>query len=440
MTSVDLLLHDIEVLCVVDDDMGIERRAAVAITDGRITHVGPTAVIQAQVEPKVRRDMSGHLVMPGLINLHTHIPMTLLRGIAEGVDLRGFLDRVWAEEVRVMDPAGTEIGARLGALEALLGGTTTALDMYFHPESAHRGAVDVGLRHVIGPVFFSFPGPDGLSWDERMTVLKEWPGIVEKIGGPHIPLALMPHCPVTVGPEYLRQLAHHAQEYGYLITTHASENTGENEDTVAAFDQRPIEMLHTTGILDTAPVIAHAVRIDDRERELMASAGASVAHCPGSNLKLASGAMDWVANQQARITMGLGTDGCSSSNDLDMFAVMRLASNLAKLTTHDPQAAPSVEIVHAATLGGAAALGMSDRIGSVAVGKEADLIAIDLDAPHFVPLHDPYVALVYAAGRGDVSDVWVAGSHVIAGRAPTNVDIDEVMNQARQHVGEWYGV
>lgn len=440
MTPVDLLLHDIEILCVVDDGMGVERRAAVAITDGRITHVGPTAVIQAQVEPKVRRDMSGHLVMPGLINLHTHLPMTLLRGIAEGVDLRGFLERVWAEEARVMDPNGTHIGARLGALEALLAGTTTALDMYFHPEAAHRGAVDVGLRHVIGPVFFSFAGPDGLTWDERMSLLHEWPGIVADIGGPHIPLALMPHCPVTVGPEYLRQLADYAKEHGYVVTTHASENTGENEDTVAAFGQRPIEMLETAGMLQTGPVIAHAVRIDDRERELLAATGTSVAHCPGSNLKLASGALDWVAKQQAGITMGLGTDGCSSSNDLDMFAVMRLASNLARLTTHDPQAAPSVEIVRAATLGGAAALGMADRIGSVAVGKEADLIAIDLDAPHFVPLHDPYVALVYATGRGDVSDVWVAGSHVIAGREPTTVDIDEVMNQARQHVGEWYGV
>jgi 5-methylthioadenosine/S-adenosylhomocysteine deaminase len=189
-------------------------------------------------------------------------------------------------------------------------------------------------------------------------------------------------------------------------------------------------------MLQTGPVLAHAVRIDDRERALIAAAGASVAHCPGSNLKLASGALDWVAKQRAGITTGLGTDGCSSSNDLDMFAVMRLASNLARLTTHDPQAAPSEEVVRAATLGGATALGLADRIGSVAVGKEADLIAIDLDAPHFVPLHDPYVALVYAAGRGDVSDVWVAGSHVVADRTPTKVDIAQVMSRARQHVSQ----
>lgn len=434
MTPVDLLLHDIDIVCVVDDDMGIERRAAVAITDGRITHVGPSAVVEAQVQPDVRRNLSGHLLMPGLVNAHTHLPMTLLRGIAEGVDLRGFLDRVWAEEARVMDPVGTQIGARLGAVEALLSGTTTALDMYFHPEAAHRGAVEVGLRHVNGPVFFSFAGPDGLDWDQRMILVNEWPSIITDIGGPFVPLALMPHAPLTVGPEYLGQLAHHAHEYGYLVTTHASENTGENDDTVATFGQRPIDMLHTSGILDTGPVIAHAVRIDDGERELIVAAGASVAHCPGSNLKLASGALDWVAKQRAGITLGLGTDGCSSSNDLDMFSVMRLASNVARLTTHDPEAAPSEEIVRAATLGGAAALGLADRIGSVAVGKEADLIAIDLDAPHFVPLHDPYVALVYAAGRGDVSDVWVAGRQVVADRTPTKVDIGEVMRQARHYV------
>lgn len=434
MTPVDLLLHDIDLLCVVDDDMGVERHAAVAITDGVMTHVGPSAVIAAQVQPAVRRDLSGHLVMPGLVNAHTHIPMTLLRGVAEGVALRGFLDRVWAEEARVMDPVGTEIGARLGAVEALLAGTTTALDMYFHPGAAHRGAAEVGLRHVIGPVFFSFPGPDGLNWEQRMAVLREWPAMVADIGGPFIPHALMPHAPVTVGPEYLRQLADYAETHGYLVTTHASENTGENDDTVAAFGQRPIDMLHTTGILDSGPVIAHAVRIDDRERELIVAAGASVAHCPGSNLKLASGALDWVAKQRAGITLGLGTDGCSSSNDLDMFSVMRLASNLARLTTHDPTAAPSEEIVRAATLGGATALGLADRIGSVEVGKEADLIAIDLDAPHFVPLHDPYVALVYAAGRADVSDVWVAGTQVVADRTPTKVDIGDVMARAREHL------
>jgi len=439
LTSVDLLIHDAEMLVGVGDDMQVVRQGALAVTDGVITHLGSSTDVSSQVEPAQRVDMSGHLLMPGLVNLHTHLPMTLLRGIAEGVDLQGFLEQVWAEEARVMNPSGTQIGARLGALESLLAGTTTALDMYFHPAAAHQGAVEVGLRHVIGPVFFSFPGPDGLEWYERMALLEEWPATLAAIGGPWVPLALMPHCPLTVGPEYLTQLADHARTYGYLIHTHASENTAENDDTVAAFGERPIGMLQESGMLSLRPVLAHGVRIDEDERRLIAEAGASVAHCPGSNLKLASGALDWVAKQEAGITLGLGTDGCSSSNDLDMFAVMRLASNLARLTTHDPKAAPSVDIVHAATLGGARALGMADRIGSLQVGKEADIVAIDLDAPHFVPLHDPYVALVYSAGRADVSDVWVAGEQVVANRKSTRVDHGAVMDQARAQVGEWYG-
>jgi 5-methylthioadenosine/S-adenosylhomocysteine deaminase len=436
VTPVDLLIHNIDVLCVVGDDMTVTRNAAIAVADGIITHVGPSADIENTVDAKTRRDLSGHLVMPGLINLHTHLPMTLLRGVAEGLDLRGFLECVWAEESRIMGPLGTEIGARLGAMEALLAGTTTALDMYFHPAAAHRGAVDTGIRHIIGPVFFSFPGPDGLSWSQRIAVLRDWPEQVAAIGGPDVPLALMPHAPVTVGPEYLRELAEYAAAHGFLVSTHASENTGENDETVDAYGQRPVALLRESGILDLKPVIAHAVRIDDEERRWIAEAGASVAHCPGSNLKLASGALDWPAKQAAGITVGLGTDGCASSNDLDMFSVMRLASNLARLSTHDPTVAPAAEVVRAATLGGAEALGMADRIGSIAVGKEADLIALSLDVPHLVPLRDPYVALVYSAGRSDVKHVWVAGVEVVRHGVPTTVDAGAVMSAARQHVSQ----
>jgi 5-methylthioadenosine/S-adenosylhomocysteine deaminase len=435
VTSVDLLLHHIDVLCVIDDDMGVIHDAAIAVADGVITHVGPSADIEGTVHARTRRDMSGHLVMPGLINLHTHLPMTLLRGVAEGVDLRGFLECVWAEEARIMNPRGTEIGARLGAMEAVLSGTTTTLDMYFHPDAAHRGAVEVGLRHIIGPVFFNFPGPDGLDWPQRMAVLRDWPAQLRSMGGPDVPLALMPHAPLTVGPEYLRELAEFASAHGYLISTHASENTDENEQTVAAYGRRPIELLRDAGMIDLQPVIAHGVRINDAERAWVAAAGASIAHCPASNLKLASGVLDWPANRVAGITVGLGTDGCASSNDLDMFPVMRLAANLARLSTHDPAAVPARDVVRAATLAGAEALGMADRIGSIAVGKEADLIAITLDVPHLVPLRDPYVALVHAAGRADVTDVWVAGQQVVAARKPTKVDVPTVLRAATEHVG-----
>jgi 5-methylthioadenosine/S-adenosylhomocysteine deaminase len=200
-----------------------------------------------------------------------------------------------------------------------------------------------------------------------------------------------------------------------------------------------VQILFETGMLELKPVLAHGVQVDRDERAIIAHHGASVAHCPGSNLKLASGALDWVGYRDAGVTIGLGTDGCSSSNDLDMFNVMRLASNLSRLVTHDPKASQAIEMVQAATVNGARALGMLDRIGTLEVGKEADIIAIDLDAPHFVPLHDPYTALVFAAGRSDVSDVFVAGEHVIAGRRSTKMDHRVIFDAARAHVGEYYG-
>ncbi|TEX49042.1 MAG: hypothetical protein B7C55_13285 [Actinomycetales bacterium mxb001] len=429
--SVDLVIRDARYVLMTDSAGGARERVSIAIDDGRIVSVGSDA-------PDARTVIDGTnlLVMPGLVNLHTHLAMTLLRGIAENVDLQGFLERVWAEEARLMDSTGVYTGTRLGALEALLSGTTTALDMYFHPADAHRGAVEVGLRHVTGPVFFSFPGPDGLSWDQRMELARAWPTTLASLGGPHVPPALMPHAAFTVGIDHLREIADLAGVQGALVHTHASENNQENADTVKATGMRPVPALEVSGILAHAPVLGHGVRLDESERHTVAATGTAVAHCPGSNLKLASGAADIVGYREDGIRVGLGTDGCSSSNDLDMFSVMRLAANLARLVRDDPAAISAQDVVAAATLEGARALGLGDRIGTVEVGKEADLIAIDLRAPHLVPVHDPYTTVVYAAGRSDVRHVVVAGEPVVVDRQPTRVSADEIMRAAEDLVGQ----
>jgi len=429
--SVDLVIRDARYVLMTDSAGGAREHVSIAIDGGKIVSVGSDA-------PDARTVIDGTdlLVMPGLVNLHTHLAMTLLRGVAENVDLQGFLERVWAEEARLMDATGVYTGTRLGALEALLSGTTTALDMYFHPADAHRGAVEVGLRHVTGPVFFSFPGPDGLSWDERMELARAWPTTLASLGGPHVPPALMPHAAFTVGVEHLREIADLAGVQGALVHTHASENNQENADTVKATGMRPIPALEVSGILAHSPVLGHGVRLDESERRAVAATGTAVAHCPGSNLKLASGAADIVGYRADGIRVGLGTDGCSSSNDLDMFSVMRLAANLARLVRDDPAAISAQDIVAAATLEGAIALGLGDRIGTVEVGKEADLIAIDLRAPHLVPVHDPYTTVVYAAGRSDVRHVIVAGEAVVVDRQPTRVSADEIMRAAEELVGQ----
>jgi 5-methylthioadenosine/S-adenosylhomocysteine deaminase len=306
--------------------------------------------------------------------------------------------------------------------------------MYFHPASNHRGAVEVGLRHVTGPVFFSFPGPDNLSWAERLELARDWPAVVREIGGPYVPLALTPHAPLTVNPGHLRELAELAREQGAIITVHASENISENEDTVSAHGERPTHLLDITGILDLKPVLAHGVHLNDSERHVIAQKGACVAHCPGSNLKLASGAADFVKYRDEGITVGLGSDGSSTSNDLDMFAVMRLAANLARLVQDDPAAISSLEIVRAATIDGATSLGMADRIGSLEVGKEADLITLSLNEPHMVPIHDPFTTVVYSAGRGDIRHVFVAGEQVVNSAVATKVDAREVIGAALAHI------
>jgi len=423
--SVDLVIRDARHVVMADESGAALDGVTIAVDDGRIVSMGSDV-------PDADTVIDGRdlLVMPGLVNLHTHLAMTLLRGIAEDVDLQGFLQRVWAEEARVMDLRGVYVGTRLGALESLLGGTTTALDMYFHPADAHRAAVDVGLRHVTGPVFFSFPGPDGLSWDERMDLARAWPQTLASLGGPHVPSALMPHAAFTVGVDHLREIADLARAQGSIIHTHASENDQENADTVKATGMRPIPALESSGVLTLAPVLGHGVRLDESERRTVAQTDTSVAHCPSSNLKLASGAADIVGYRADGIRVGLGTDGCSSSNDLDMFSVMRLAANLARLVRDDPAAISARDIVAAATLEGARAVRLGDRIGTVEVGKEADLVAIDLRAPHLVPLHDPYTAIVFSAGRSDVRHVLVAGEPVVIDRQPTRVDTDQILRDA----------
>lgn len=423
--TVDLVIRNARYVLMCDESGSVLEHADIAIDDGRIVSVGESVTDASTVI-----DGEGLLVMPGLVNLHTHLAMTLLRGVAEEVDLQGFLERVWAEEARIMDLAGVYAGTRLGALEAVLGGTTTALDMYFHPKESHRAAVDVGLRHVTGPVFFSFPGPDHLEWDERMVLAREWPKTLESMGGPHVPPALMPHAAFTVGLEHLAQIADLAREQGALVHTHASENDRENDDTIKATGLRPVPALEASGILVLAPVLGHGVRLDDHDRDRVAATGTAVAHCPGSNLKLASGAADVVGYREQGIRVGIGTDGCSSSNDLDMFAAMRLAANLARLVRDDPAALSARDVVSAATLDGARALGLGDRIGTVELGKEADLIALDLRAPHLVPVHDPYTSVVFSAGRSDVRHVLVAGSPVVVDGQPTRVDTDDVMAAA----------
>lgn len=438
-TRIEHLQH----VVTVDDEFTILTDASIEITDGVITSIGPTREVavdaDADADAVTVIDGRGRLALPGLVNLHTHLPMTLLRGLAENVDLQGFLQIVWAAEGAIMDPDTVRLGAELGALESLLAGVTTTLDMYFHHEAAHEGAVATGARHVGGPVFFDGPGPDGLTWQERLDGLAGWPQRLREIGGPEVPTAAMPHSTYTCSPEHLADLAKAVRAWPAdarsLVHVHASENAAENTDVLARHHATPTAVLADAGLLHGIPnartVLGHGVHLSADDRARLGDR-VSVAHCPGSNLKLASGALPWEAYRTEGVHLGLGTDGCSSSNDLDLWQVMRQAALLARLTNGDPTTAPATDILRAATIDGARALGMDDLIGSLEVGKRADLVLLDLGAPHLTPIHDVAALLVFAAGRGDVTDVFVDGRHVVQDRRSTLIDTSDLLHRARE--------
>lgn len=423
------VLDNIQYLTTLDGDNRILEDAAIAIEEKKIVAIDSAGRLQGDEIV----DLSGCLLAPGLINCHTHLAMTLLRGWAEGVDLQGFLERVWAAEGAIMDEETCELGTELGALEALLGGTTTTLDMYFHPEATHRGAVRVGLRHIAGPIFFDFPGLDAMEWSERIEYARNWPSRVSEIGGAEIPLYLMPHSTYTDSPEHLSQVARVADEINASIHLHVSENLAENEDVRSRYQKSPVEVLASGGILTRHTVYGHGVHLSEHDIELTRGAQAAIAHCPGSNMKLGSGMIDLTRLQESGITVGLGTDGCSSSNDLDMWQAMRMAAHMQAITS-SPAKVDAARIFAAATRDAAHALSIDHMVGSIEVGKRADLIAIDLNKPHLTPVHDIFALLVFAAGRGDVSDVWVDGERVINAATSTRVDATEIMSKARERV------
>lgn len=420
----------------VDDTDTVLRDTTVVVEDGTITEVRPAD--DGPVDGDEVLDARGRLLLPGLVNLHTHLPMTLLRGLAEDVDLQGFLTRVWAAEGAVMDPPTVELGATLGALESLLGGCTTQLDMYFHHEAAHRGAVAAGSRHVIGPVFMDGPGPDGLAWEERIALMRAWPAAMAALGGPAVPVSAMPHATYTCSPENLAEVLATLRDVRdggpALLTTHVSENAAENDDVAARYGATPTEVLAGAGWLDgdLPLVVGHGVHLSAGDRERLAAAGAAVAHCAGSNQKLASGALPWETVRESGVRLGIGTDGCSSSNDLDMWQAMRQAALLARLTSGRPDVASAHAVLRAATVDGARALGLGDVVGSVEVGKRADLVLLDLEKPHLTPVHDVHALLVFAAGRADVTDVLVDGEVVVRDGRSTRVDTPALLARARE--------
>lgn len=381
---------------------------AVAIRDGRILGVMPSREAMQRYEPARSVDLAEHVLLPGLVNLHTHAAMTLLRGYADDMPLMNWLrERIWPAEARHVSPAFVHDGTLLACAEMLRGGVTCFNDMYFFPEAAARAALHVGMRAALGIITVEFASAYATDADDYLT--KGLATRDEFKDEPLLSFCMAPHAPYTVSDRTLSRVATFADQLGLPVHIHLHETAAEIDESLAVHHLRPIARLERLGLLDAKLIAVHGVHLDAGEIAQLAQHGCHLAHCPTSNLKLASGIAPVAAALRAGVSVGLGTDGAASNNRLDIFREMRHAALIGKAASGDAAALDCHRVLRMATLEGAAALGLDDRIGSLVPGKAADLCAVCLGGPDLAPCYDPASHLIYVAGREHVTHVWVAG-------------------------------
>jgi 5-methylthioadenosine/S-adenosylhomocysteine deaminase len=403
---------------------------SIAIADGLIAAVLPTPEAHARYAATEHVVLPDHVLIPGLINLHTHAAMTLMRGMADDLPLMDWLkDHIWPAEAKHVSADFVRAGTELACAEMLKGGITCMNEMYFFPEAAAQAALAAGMRASLGMVVIDFPTAYASDPDDYLAK-----GLALRDSLRHEPLlsfCLAPHAPYTVGDASFEKIVRYAEELGLPVHMHVHETADEIAGAVVKTGIRPLARLKNLGLLGPQLIAVHAVHLTEEEIGLLARHGASVAHCPTSNLKLASGIAPIAQLLEAGVNVGLGTDGAASNNRLDMFAEMRLAALLAKGASGNAQALPAHAALHAATLSGARALGLEAKIGSLLPGKAADLAAVNLGATELQPVYDPVSHLVYAAGREHVTDVWVAGNRVVNALQFRRLDVPRLETGAR---------
>jgi len=400
------------------------------IVDGGIIVDVVATTDTVRYAPRAQMSLPHHVLIPGLVNAHTHAAMTLLRGIADDVPLRPWLtDHIWPREGRFVSADFVYDGTLIGAAEMLRGGITCCNDMYFHPDAAARAYEAAGMRALVGVPILDFPTPYAADADAYLQR-----GLAARDAFKHSPrltFALAPHAPYTVGDATWRKIVMYAGQLELPIETHVAETRAEVEEARAQTGSAPLARLARLGATGPDFIAIHAVHLDAAEIGLLATHGCHVVHCPASNMKLASGIAPVTALRARGINVALGTDGAASNNRLDVLGEMRLASLIAKAATGDAAALPAAEVLHMATLGGARALGLGDTTGSLVPGKQADIAAIDLSGVQALPVYDPVSHIVHVAERADVSHVWVAGAPVVADRALLALDVAALAARAR---------
>ena len=429
MKNIDTLIHARWIIPVEPHDTVYEHHA-VAVHEGRILELLPSAEANNKYRAEVEHRLDAHALIPGLVNAHTHAAMALFRGLADDLPLMEWLqNHIWPAEGRWVSPEFVADGTRLAIAEMLRGGTTCFSDMYFFPDETARVADNAGIRAVVGLIVIDFPTVWAANADEY---LHKGIAVHDHFrNNPLITTAFAPHAPYTVSNDPLQRVVTYAEELDIPVHMHVHETQHEVAEAVDNTGLRPLARLEQLGLVSPRLIAVHMTQLEEHEIARLASRGAHVVHCPESNLKLASGFCPVQKLLDAGINVALGTDGAASNNDLDMFGEMRTAALLAKAVASDASAVNAAQALRMATLGGARALGLEDSIGSLEAGKAADITAVRLDSVETQPLYHPVSQLVYAASREQVSDVWVAGRHLLKDRVLTTLDQEAIIKKAR---------
>lgn len=423
----DLVIQGGMVLSMVEGEPPL-LNGSVWVKDGRICRIGREEHRQDSGH-KHREfiDASSGIILPGLVNAHTHAAMTLFRGYSDDLPLKQWLfDTIFPLEAQVLNHETVYWGALLGCLEMIASGTTCFLDGYFFQDETVKAVNEAGLRALIAQGVIDFPAPGVPDPVENIPVardfMKKWEGFSELIQP-----GLFCHSPVTCSRKTLERACEVALEGGTPLQIHLSETAEEVNTIMEKTGKRPVKYLDDAELLSPRLVAAHAVHLDDEEIELLVERNVKVVHVPESNMKLSSGIARVQKMIDAGVSLGIGTDGSASNNDLDLFLEMDMGAKLGKVSTGNPVSIKARDVLNMATAGGAILLGLEDEIGTLEAGKRADIIVVDLDAPHLQPLYDPYSTLVYSASGADVRDVIVNGRVLMKDRTFVTLDPEEIM-------------
>ena len=430
--SVDLIVSG-GIVVTMDSARAIYKDGSVAVRGDSIVAVGPRAEIEARYQSPQVIDARGHLVMPGFINGHTHVPMTLFRGLHDDVTLNDWLYKyIFPAEAKNVNEEFVRWGTRLAAAEQIRAGVTTFADMYYFEDAIAEETKAAGMRGVLGETFIDFPAPDNKSEAEMLAYterfLKRWQG------DPLIHAAPAPHSIYTCSTKTLQDAAALARKYHAPILIHVAEMKKEWEDSEKTNGMSPVQYLDKIGVLGADVVAAHCIFVDEADRKLLAQRGVGCVHNPSSNMMIASGVSPVPEMRAAGVAVGLGTDGpAGSNNDLDLMEEIDLAAKLAKISKMDPLALNAKSVVEMATIDGARALHMEKEIGSLEAEKKADLILISLNEPNAVPMYEIYAQIAYSLKGSDVETVMIAGKLVMQDHLLLTVDERKVLEKAREY-------